>query len=500
VAPALAVAGLALLPAAAVLEPRLLPGAAIAFAAAAALALGVARRTAITWPYGIAALLVVMWLVPIRGYALPAALPFRLEPYRLVLAVLLVALGAAVVTGRARLSAAGHGKPLALLVIAAVAGTIANRDAVVASAGSGTQAIKTLSLFLSVFAAFVLITSVLRNRAEVDTVIVALVLVAIAVALAALYESRTRTNLFGHLDQWVPGLDRIAADTEAVRGGRLRVRASAQHPIALGAALAMCVPLALYLASRAATTARRYAWMAGGALLGAGAVATVSRTVVLMLAAMVVAGLLVRRRSLLRHWPLALVVVVAVHLAAPSAISGLRGAFAPSGGLVAEQSKRSGADGSGRLSDLGPALQAWKQHPIAGRGLVGAGTRDALRDPAVPGEDAAVAATPAAARADDGRTIYDDQYLLTLTALGLLGLVGAVWAVWGAVVTLGRAARRRLDGTGDLAAACAVSCAGFGVGMATFDAFSFVQVFFLAFVVAALGLAAVRGDAGGRSG
>ena len=62
--------------------------------------------------------------------------------------------------------------------------------------------------------------------------------------------STTSTTWFAFLEP-----TRITEDTQ--RGARLRVRASAQHPIALGAALTLVVPIAAYFAGRAATRASR---------------------------------------------------------------------------------------------------------------------------------------------------------------------------------------------------------------------------------------------------
>ena len=45
---------------------------------------------------------------------------------------------------------------------------------------------------------------------------------------------------------------------------------------------------------------------------------------------------------------------------------------------------------------------------------------------------------------------------------------------------------------GDLIAACAVACAGFGVGMLTFDAFAFVQCTLIFFVITASGCGRAR--------
>ena len=69
-------------------------------------------------------------------------------------------------------------------------------------------------------------------------------------------------------------------------------------------------------------------------------------------------------------------------------------------------------------------------------------------------------------------------------------LVGVVWFVWGGVVKLVRSAKRTSGEHGDLLAACAVATVAFATCMATLDAFSFVQVTLLFYVVAALGLRA----------
>ena len=86
----------------------------------------------------------------------------------------------------------------------------------------------------------------------------ALVLGAAAIAVAAIYEARTNYDVFDHLHKWFSFFEPTRAIKEsAKRGTRLRVRASAQHPIALGAALTMALPLAAYLATRARNQARR---------------------------------------------------------------------------------------------------------------------------------------------------------------------------------------------------------------------------------------------------
>jgi hypothetical protein len=209
-----------------------------------------------------------------------------------------------------------------------------------------------------------------------------------------------------------------------------------------------------------------------------GALTTVSRTVVLMALAMTIVGLLVRKRLVLRHWPLALVLLAAVHVAAPHTLGSLYHSFLPKGGLVHSQTARQGETGSGRVADIGPGIRSWKQAPVFGHGL---GTGKVSRSD----EPGAIVDPKTGAP-----IIFDDQYLNSLVSIGLLGLIGVLWFVWGAVRRLVGSARRLVGPESDLIAACAVSCAGFGVGMLTFDAFAFVQCTLVFFLIAAIGLRA----------
>lgn len=432
----------------------------------------------LSWPVAITGLVLLIWLVPIKRYALPVTLPIRLELYRLFILILVGALILAVVTGRTRLGFAGHGKPVLLLAAVALASQVANAHAINAL-GLQTQSLKSLSYFLSFLVVFVLVTSTLRSLDDIHLVLGAVVLGAAIVAAAALYEGKFHQNLFDHMNRWLPFLDATGEDKFKLRGGRLRVRASAQHPIALAGALLVTLPLAVYLSRRALTRARSCLWLAAALLLAMAAVATVSRTAVLMLLAMTTVGLIFRAKPLLRRWPLLLALVVATHVTAPGAMRHLYQALTPEEGLVQQQQARSTAKGSGRVGDLRPGLRQWAKNPVVGRGL---GTNPTLGEP--------IAREASGQTAPQLRVIYDDQYLSTLVALGALGFAGLIWFVWGAVVKLGRAIRRTAGESSDLLVACTASCAAYAASLFTYDALSFVQVTLLFFVVAGLGLKA----------
>jgi hypothetical protein len=438
----------------------------------------VAAEPWFSWAGAISLLVLVVWAVPIKTYRLPVHLPFSLELYRLLLIVFIGAWAVAIVTGRRGISAAGLGKPIALLGAVSVLSIVANTHELT-GAGLETQAVKSLSYFLSFLVAYLLVCSTLQSLSAVELVVRALVLGAAAIAVAAIYEARTNYDVFDHLHKWFSFFEPTRDVKEsAKRGTRLRVRASAQHPIALGAALTMAMPLAAYLASQAKTKARSYFWGCVGLLVVVGALMTVSRTVVSMVVAMAVVALIVRKRVVTRFWPVAIVLGIAVHVAAPHTLGSLYHSFKPKGGLVHAQSGREGAVGSGRVADIAPGIRSWKQAPFLGHGL---GTGKVARS----NEPGAIV---------DPKTgepiIFDDQYLNSLVSIGFLGLAGVLWFVWGAVRRLVGSARRRFDAAGDLMAACAIACAGFGVAMLTFDAFAFVQCTLIFFLVAAIGLRA----------
>jgi O-antigen ligase len=85
--------------------------------------------------------------------------------------------------------------------------------------------------------------------------------------------------------------------------------------------------------------------------------------------------------------------------------------------------------------------------------------------------------------------ILDDQWLGTLLETGALGFVGWLWFFACAVRRFGAEAKRDGSARGWLLASITASVAAYGVGMLTYDAFSFIQVTFLLFILIGLGSA-----------
>jgi hypothetical protein len=166
-----------------------------------------------------------------------------------------------------------------------------------------------------------------------------------------------------------------------------------------------------------------------------------------------------------RLWPLLLPLVVAVHLAVPGAVGALKSAFLPKGGIVAQQQSGANTRGSGRIADLSPTLAQVSDGPILGQGE---GTRVVEDGP------------------DQNAQILDDQWLGLLLDTGIVGVVVFFWLIRRALRRTAAVARADRSPKGLLLTAATASIAAFAVGMLTFDAFSFIQVTLVFFILLAL--------------
>lgn len=427
----------------------------------------VARRWLLAWPSLLGVTVLVILFVPIRRYSLPGDLPFELEPYRLLIGAILLAWAASLLADPGtRLRATGFEGPIGLIALGVV-GSIATNPGRVTDLSA--EVVKASAFLLSFLLLVFFTVSVVRRFSSVVRLLGILVLGGAVVAAFAAIESRTGNNAFNGLARFLPGIELTELPEQQTRGGRVRAFASAQHAIPLGAALAMLTPIALVFAVR--DQGRRWLWSVAGAAIVVGAVATTSRTAVVMLSAVVVTLAFVRPRLAKLLVPALVPVLLVVYAVLPGAIGSLRKSFSPEGGLLAEQSTEVTTRGSGRLADLGPSLAEWAQSPLFGQGF---GTRviELGRENAL---------------------ILDNQWLTTLLEIGAVGFIGWVWLIGAAVVSAGREARRDASDRGWVLAALTASIAAFGVGMLTFDAFGFVQVTFIFFLLLALTAVLLRG-------
>jgi O-antigen ligase len=434
------------------------------------------HRWLFSWHILIATTLLVVLFIPIKRYQLPGNFPLDIEAYRIVVAFVITAWVLALIADpRVKLRRTGLEWPIGLFAVACIASIVVNWERVREFRIDGTV-VKSLTFFASFILLAYLVVSIANRWAVLDFIVKVLVLGATAVALFAIVEFHTGFNAFDHLGEAVPFLhySPLSLSAEQLsRAGRLRVYASAQHPIALSAALVLLVPFAIYLAR--VTGARR--WWLAAALLTFGALTTISRTGVLMVVAVILVFLILRPAQTWRLWPVLPIALVLIYITLPNALGSLYSAFFPEQGLLAEQtaSLQYNVDASvadNRLADVGPTLEEVSEHPFLGEGF---GTR--------------------IADLNDVRTnapILDNQWLGILAETGIVGTAALVLLFVQAIRRLVWGARLDQSPRGWLFVAATASVVAFGVGMFTYDAFGFIQVTLLFFVVLGLSMAGLQ--------
>jgi O-antigen ligase len=435
-------------------------------------------RSLVRWHTLLGLIVLIILLIPIRRYKLGGNLPFDLEPYRIAVALIVTLwIGALLADRQVRLRRSFLDGPL-LLFLFAVAGSIVTNvsridfatlylstDGYWTLAGLSGDVLKKVLFLGSFFLVFYMVVSVVNNAAVLHAVLKTLVAGATGVAVAGIVEARTNYNVFDHVHSVIPGLSFQGALQEEgiARAGRLRVYASAEHPIALAAMFVMLVGIAIYLAKYTG----RKRWALCAIVMGLGALATVSRTSVTMLMAVAVVFAWLRWNEVKKLWPLVLPALVVIHLLLPGTIGGLRQAFFPSAGLVQDQTVYGGRASSERL---GPEFAAIGRNPLFGQGY---GTRitDGERQNA---------------------RVLDNEWLGTASETGLVGLFAWLWFMTRFIRRAGRESKRDRSPRGWLLAALTAAVAAFAVGMLTYDAFSFIQASFVLFILAGLGAVVMR--------
>jgi hypothetical protein len=420
------------------------------------------QRVLLAWRTVFAAILIVIMFIPIRRYTVGAGMPIELEPYRIVIGLVFACWFCALAADpNVRWRATGIELPIGAVLLVMLLSMTLNVGRVTANS---EIVVKQFSFFLSYFLLVYFIASVMRSRADVDRTIKVLVGAGGLVAFASLIEWKSGTNLFNWYHRVIPFLAYIDEGVAQTRGSGIRARGTAQHPIALSAALVMLVPLSVYLYQRT----RKFHWLAAGGVMTLGALSTGSRTGTTMLIALLVSFLVIKRKETVRLLPYLLPLVLVIQVVMPGTLGTMKSMLNPNY-LIKEQSYAKGS-GAGRIADLGPALAEFSRRPFFGAGF---GTR--VADPN--------------AKEGTENQILDDQWLGTLLEIGALGALAFFWLYGRTIRRLSRYSKR-VDGAESwLATSIAASLIAFTVGMLTFDAYAFVQVTFLAFIMLGLGAA-----------
>ncbi len=190
---------------------------------------------------------------------------------------------------------------------------------------------KSLTFFVSFVLVYYLIATTIRRRDDLLLILRILTVGGASIGALAVYELRTHYNLFNHIQTVLPFLKpQFEGGMYLIIGGNIRAVGPSQQPIALGAALVLILPLAIYFAL---TSGRR--WWIAAILLALGTFASGSRTAIVMLAVVGIVFLCLKPTETKRLWPALLPAVVVIHLAVPGQLGGFKDAFFPKGGLIA---------------------------------------------------------------------------------------------------------------------------------------------------------------------
>src|SRR5215207_2859809 len=138
-------------------------------------ALAAGYRSLLQWRFIVAALILVILLIPIKRYRIEADLPFELEPYRIAVGLVAAAwFSSLLIDPRVRLRLTGFEGPLAVVLLASIGSVIAN-SARISSLGVDDKVMKGLTFLASFTLVVYLIASVVRTRRTVDLVLKVLV-------------------------------------------------------------------------------------------------------------------------------------------------------------------------------------------------------------------------------------------------------------------------------------------------------------------------------------
>lgn len=424
----------------------------------------IVRRTSM-----LVVLAAVIMFVPIRRYALPIDVGFALEPYRVIIVALLVAVGAGLMAGRLVWKPIVWGWPIAVFLWLMYASLMFNAVQATATGTirGGLSNIIQLTFLLSVV---ILVRQLLTTDRQVTTFLALLVLAGTAVGFLAFLERYTHVNMFLQLQRFLP-LELLRDHAQSLRAGGSRSYASSQHPIALSVLFCMLVPIAIYLMKfgrwpRHAVNRTLVYIVAVGTMM-VGMLTAVSRTGVVVLGAMFLFTLALRPKLAGRLFLIGLPFAALAAAVFPKLFSSTVLSLLNLERLMASQSQSVGMRGQGRLADIGPAMEQFAEQPWFGTGL---GSR------VVVGESA-------------NAQILDNQWLGTLLETGIFGIIGVIALLVYPVIRLVRFAFTSAAPPNRvfLAFAIASSALGYAVAAYFYDAFAFMQALLLLCMLLAVG-------------
>lgn len=425
-------------------------------------------------PWGIAAFIVMLFLVPFDAMELrvPSPVDPRIDRFALLALgglwlVMLAARGA--VAPRLRRTPLNWG--IFAFGTVAAASIVINAPLLSRSEELGL-AVKKLLLFFAFVLFFVIVSSSLRRR-EVRAFAALIVVLASITAIGTTYEFRQGTNYFYEFAyKAARGPVTVYPEPPDPKFGRQNVTGPTAHGLAVTVMLAMALPFALVGLLEARQRRQRYLYGLAALLIFLGCFSTVRKTGVITPAISIVVMCAYRPREMLRLAPFGLLILVMSQFASPGALTGLRYEFA-SGSVDST---------SGRTDDYAAVSPDIHRHIAIGRGF-------GSYDPKV----------HTLKKYDKKRHRFlDNQYLTLAIEVGLIGLAAFVAMLLSGWAAAHRAALHPSLSRAGPAIAAVSGVGAFALSAALFDVLAFPQADYMLFLVFGLAAAATGGLRSGR--
>ena len=424
-------------------------------------------RTTRVLPWSFAVFVAVLWLVPFNDIELAVSLPIDLKFDRLVLPFVVAAWGLTLLVGnrsslrlRPTWIHAGVGAFVlcAFLSVVLEAGDL-NRS--LELEGS----IKQLPLLIAYVSLFLIAASGVRQT-EVRPFMTYTLCLAVVCALGVIWEYRMEQNLFFEWSaKLLPGIFEVPEfDASHIDNiGRRLVRGPAALPLEAVAMLSMALPIALVWLMQSRRWRDRILYGLAVCLLLAAAFATFRKSALLAPISVIGTVAWFRRRELLKLAPLALVLLVVVHVVAPGAIGRTGSQFDSLG--VSTVSDRA-ADYDAVRPDVWTGL-------LFGRGW-GSYAHETYR-------------------------ILDSEILHRTLEMGVIGLLAYVFMILSVVISARRTIAERDPRRSPLALVGAAAAVSFLVVSTLFDVLAFPHATYIFLYMAGLVSVVIQPDSGRRA-
>jgi O-antigen ligase len=412
-------------------------------------------------PWALAGFLAMVWLIPFDSITLPIPLPLDAKLDRPIL-VGIAALWVLSLVGKntvSRLRVSPVHWALLLFVIVAITSLVMN-DATIVRLGEMDLAIRKLALLFSYVLLFVMVASSVKPT-EVRNLTIFMVALASITALGSLVEYRTDYNAFfnwsSHLLPVVLPGELGAVDSI----GRKSVVGPTIHPLAVAMMMSLVLPFAVTGFLTSVERRPKLLYALATVLMIAAAFGTQRKTSVVAPAFGLLVLLAYRPAMARRLVPIAVGLIVMIHVVAPGALGGVTDQLKP-GNLFGVMSTKD------RQSDYGAIKPDVVQHPLMGRGYESYDQKK--------------------------YRILDNQYLTTIIGVGVLGILSYL-AIFGSILLLAHRMSRAHDPErATFAMAAAAAIASLVVGSMLLDVFALPQLPYM--IVFIGGLVVVSWQAG----